>query len=625
MTPRRDPVPRARSPWNWLGGILLLGLVGGGMVAAAVALWEQIDVGRIIPELAGAPGPLPVPRPPPAAAVVGGGFPVVLYRSERNARFFPDSTYYPRELERWTAWAGEAGARVREASDASSLGALSPDEVVVVAEAPCLSTEERRAVRDHLRRGGGVVTNWAVGARNADCGWLGWDEVARLTGAEDVREIPSREALFFTVPAGLPISPGLDPGTRIELRPDPSLALRLAGPRAYWSDWALNPLPDESGGGADAALVLHRPAAGGRVAWFGFRAGQAVTARDSVLLARLVQSGLRWAGGRITAGPAPWPDARRSAALFTMDVEDMPANAAAVAMTLEEEGVPGTFFVVSRTTADLPELGEHLSAAGEVGTHTSDHTPLAGLDPSEQVVRLRRAVREAEAWSGGEVRGLRPPEESFDRATLDAFGSVGGQYVAAVNDARSAAPEVHLVAPSPVVILPRLLKDDYNVFVQDASLRAERLREAFLEGARKLRSAGGIVVFNVHSQILDTPGRLGALRNVIDTLQVQGDWWITTGAEAARWWRARHDLAVTGEAGPGPTFRVDASPDEGIEGLWLDVVLPDGPDGWEALVDEQPVAVDVTDWGLRVRVGTLEPGGSRRVRLAPAPEATGSS
>ena len=78
----------------------------------------------------------------------------------------------------------------------------------------------------------------------------------------------------MTIPAGIPLAAGFDPGTRIELRPDPSLSLRKSGPRVYWSDWALNPEPDEGGFQTDVAAMANRTPEGGRTAWFGHRVFQ---------------------------------------------------------------------------------------------------------------------------------------------------------------------------------------------------------------------------------------------------------------------------------------------------------------------------------------------------------------
>lgn len=658
MRPRRDPFPRVKAPGSWLGGILLLGILGGGVVAAAILLWENLDIRQLAPSLAAPPGPLPEPEMSPAGGFEQGGFPVVLFSSSRNHAFFPDTAYYPRALARWRGLMEDLGGEVRDARSADDLRALASGDLLVLPEAPCLSNPEVAAIRAHLRGGGSLVSNWAVGARDERCEWRGWQTVGELTGAADVRELAARQALYLTVPAGLPLSPGLDPGTRIELRPEPSLALNLPGPRVYWSDWALNPAPDESGGGADVAALAARTEGGGRTAWLGFRLSQAATPRDSVLLDRLAQNSVLWAAGRVMASPAAWPHGRRAALLLVQDVEAEARNALAMASLLGELGVPGTFFAVSRLVLDDAELAETLSAVGEVGSQTSDHTPVAGLAYEDQLVRLRRSWTEIRGWTGSGPPGLRPPEESFDANTLLAWREVGGSYVLAVNQSRSGSPEIHRAGEGPVggpaVLIPRLLKDDYNVFVQEGAIRADRLTRAFLEGIQKIRSIGGVAVVSVHTQIVGTGGRLDAVRAVVDTARAQGDWWIPRAGELADWWEKRGSVRLTipphaeldspgdtavvhgadeslapgGDASgpasvggiasqPGrlPSMLVEAPKGDGIRGLWIDVILPAGVDGVIPFVDGQPVPYATTEWGLRVPVGDLAAGEARRILL----------
>ena len=47
MPPRRDPVPRATGALHWLRGFLVLGIVAAAVVAAAVMLWQNLDVQRL--------------------------------------------------------------------------------------------------------------------------------------------------------------------------------------------------------------------------------------------------------------------------------------------------------------------------------------------------------------------------------------------------------------------------------------------------------------------------------------------------------------------------------------------------------------------------------------------------
>ena len=635
MRRRRDPVPRARAAGHWLAGIFLLGLLGGGVVSAAVLLWENLDVRQLAPSLAEDRGPLPLPEPPVAAASEERGFAAALLRSPRNAAFFPDRTYYSASLGRWRALLEDVGGRVRELASAEDLGALSADEVLVVPDAPCLSGGELAALRAHVRSGGGLVSNWAVGARDEECAWRGWTSIARLTGAPDVRELAVRDALYLTVPAGTPLSPGLDPGTRIELVPEPSLALTLEGARVYWSDWALNAAPDESGGGADAAALAYRTPAGGRGAWFGFRLSQSATPADSARMDRLVENGIRWVAGVATASVSPWPGGRRAALVLAQDLEAEYGRSLAMAELLRERDVRGSFFPVSRMVKDDKALAESLAATGEVGSQTSDHQPVVGLPLGEQSVRLRRSRAEIRDWTGVAPDGLKPPEEAFDENTLRAWGELGGTYVLAVNRSRSGSPELHRAGGRVLVVLPRLIKDDYNVFVQEGALRSERLTAAFLEGMDKMRAMGGLAVVASHTQVIGSGRHLEAVRAVIDTARSHGDWWIVPARDVARWWRARSavrlavqpvthdglqaasDSTAHDDARPGLRLLVQAPAEEGVNDLWVDLVLPAAGGRLAPVVDGEPVSYVGTEWGLRVPVGDIPAGGRRTVTLVP--------
>ncbi|MCG6988330.1 MAG: polysaccharide deacetylase family protein [Gemmatimonadetes bacterium] len=643
MRPRRDPVPRARAAGHWLAGVLLLGLLAGGVVSAAVVLWENLDIHQLAPRLAAEPGPLPRPQPPPGAGYEGRRFNAALLRSRRNEAFYPDGKYYQESLRRWRTLIEATGGVVREVGTAQDLAGVAKDEVLIIPDAPCLSNAELRAVQAHVAQGGGVVSNWAVGARNAQCAWRGWNTVAELTGAPDVRELAARKALYLTVPDGTALSPGFDPGTRVELLPEPSLALALEGARVYWSDWALNPAPDESGGGADVAALAYRTPSGARGAWFGFRLSQAATPADSARLDLLVANGLRWAAGLATANVASWPGGRQAALVLAENVEAGYGNATAMADLLRKHGVRGSFYAVSQMVLGDKDLAKALEAAGEVGSQTPDHRPVAGLSFQDQSVRLRRGSGEVRGWTGVAPAGLRPPEETFDANTLRAWADAGGSYILAVNQARSASPEVYDVSGRTMVLLPRLIKDDYNVIVQESAIRTERLTSAFLQGIDKIRAVGGLAVVATHTQIMGVDGRLDAVAAVIDTARAQGDWWIAPGEDVAGWWKARSGVRVTvlepgspsesgdsagrgreapGHAGTSATARslrvlVEAPPNLPVSDVWVDIVLPQDPAGFGPLVDGEPVRYTGTPWGIRVPVGDLGAGERRVVSLIP--------
>ncbi|MDT8437147.1 MAG: hypothetical protein RRA92_10390, partial [Gemmatimonadota bacterium] len=61
MPPRQDPVPRARAAVQWLSGLLLLGFLAAGVVAAAAALWENVDIRSLARRAAAVSDARPVP------------------------------------------------------------------------------------------------------------------------------------------------------------------------------------------------------------------------------------------------------------------------------------------------------------------------------------------------------------------------------------------------------------------------------------------------------------------------------------------------------------------------------------------------------------------------------------
>lgn len=622
MRPRRDPVPRAREAWWWLGGVLTLGVVGAGVVAAGVALWENVDVRQLAPDLMQLEVSLPEPVVATGPARRTEPFRAVLFESASSATYFDDPAFYPGEMARWRALLESTGADVTVVRSAAGIEEAG-DALLVVPEAPCLASAERSAIMTHILDGGSVVGNWALGVRDADCAWLGWETLREFTSAEDVRELGQRDGLFVTVPGSVPSSAGLEAGSRIELKPEPAVALRLGGPRVYWSDWALNPVRDADGVGADVAVATTTTGHGGRLTWFGMHASQGATASDADRLERLLGNGIAWAAGLPSASPASWPGAARSALVFVMDVEgaDFWAQAGEVASAFEESRTPISFFVVSQLVEDDPELAARLTQAGEVGTQTVSHSPLWGLTAQEQRMRLQRSFDDVKDWTGVEPLGLRPPEEAFDSLTLEAWRAAGGRYLVSSTEARSATPEIHRTTRGDVIVLPRLLKDDYTVIVRDVTLRSERLLDAYLNGLAKMRAIGGLAVVAGHTQIISNGPRLDAFAGVARSAADQGDWWVAEAGETAEWWSLRSRVRLewrsgagggSGEATPrvGYELVVHGPPDSDIDELWIDVVLPGGDAGLPH-VDGAPVDHIEEPWGMRVRMGAIPAGGFR--------------
>jgi hypothetical protein len=166
------------------------------------------------------------------------------------------------------------------------------------------------------------------------------------------------------------------------------------------------------------------------------------------------------------------------------------------------------------------------------------------------------------------------------------------------------------------------MKDDYNVLVQEGTRRPERLLSAYLEGLQKLGALGGLGFLGLHSQIAATPGQIGVVGTVLDSVVAQRNvWWIATGGEIARWWLDRDAMRLSLSAVPDSAeleLVVEAPIGSSAREVWIDVTLPATDLVPYEGARQLPYAR--TDWGLRIPLRPLATGELRTIRLVPPAE-----
>ena len=253
-----------------------------------------------------------------------------------------------------------------------------------------------------------------------------------------------------------------------------------------------------------------------------------------------------------------------------------------------------------------------------MGSHTSDHAVVAGRPLIDQRARLNRTQGELDAWAGTRAVGLRPPEERFDEATLRAWASAGGTYIVGTNESRQGSPEVFDTPDGRIVLLPRIIKNDYNVYVQDGAMRSRRLTEAYLAGMSKINALGALAVVSLRTQVGGEGARVQVVADVIDSARAQGDWWFATGREMTEWWLARWETALgLHEAANGQLdIIVRANETRGINGPWLEVFVPGNPEDWTPRYRGELMRHVRTEWSVRIPLVDLGPGDEMSVELA---------
>ena len=612
-TPARRGVRSATRTRGGALGIILFAVVVLGISVLLVRARPPLTEAEAAPSALGDATAMelsPITRParlPDAAIPVR----VALLRDPASVSFSDDAQAYDRALDAWATLFQATGAEVRRVTPA--VAASDRQSVLVVAATPCLSAEARRAMQAAVRSGRGLIFTGVSGVRDGGCREVGYGLLAELAGAARADTVPTANDYYVTVPSGSPLAVDVPPGARIELRPAPHVAVRHAGRDAYYSDRDLNPLPMDQTALVDGAIV-HDITGGRRVVYFGFEVG-ALPEREweQAIVRLLVRNALALAAGIPLASPDPWPGGHQAAAVVAQDVEDEFANAQHALDTLRAIRVPGTFFVVSDLAKQHQKLTRGMASSGEVGTHTENHGTLGG-SPAAQRRRLATTQHDLTTMLGQPVRGMRPPEERFDQASLLAWKEAGGTYVFGANDGRTPSPEVVNVGDTPFVLIGRTVDDDFLTVRRAKISEPVRLATDQLEAFAKVRELGGLYVMSYHSNMLARPSTVGALGIVARALKADTTVWLTTAGKVADWWLIRHrmETTVTRDEADALTLTVRNGAPVASPAASVTVTLPRGARATMALGSD---LLDGQPGTARVRIPPLASDGVHSTRI----------
>ncbi|HUF27693.1 MAG TPA: polysaccharide deacetylase family protein [Gemmatimonadaceae bacterium] len=449
-------------------------------------------------------------------------------------------------LARWERELREIGAEPLIVEPAALRSRVA--DVVVVPATPCIGADTHRAIVEAGRLGRGVVLTWLTGIRDAACTPIGYGLVVSLTGAARVDTLETRAENYVVFPTGGVLATDIPPGARMELLSGNHVALRRpAGRDAYHADFDLDAAPVAGHPLMDGAVVAAEHG-GGRVVYWGFDLHHVADQQWSREIARLLlRNTIAWTAGLTLASLEPWKHGKRSAAVLAQDVEDEFANARHALDTLRQLGIRGTYYLVTDLARSHEALVEALAGEGEIGSHSENHRLLGGLPPELQMRRLAGTQEQIRRLTGEAVAGLRPPEEQFDLATLEAWRKAGGAYVAAANDSRAASPEVLLVDGEPLILLGRVVNDDFTVLRRAGVTDAAEQARIYVTDSERMRALGGLYLFSYHSNMLARPENVAALGVLARRLAGQHDTWLATAVEVADWWLSRAAVRVSAE------------------------------------------------------------------------------
>lgn len=543
------------------------------------------------------------------AARFPGAFTVAIVRDHEAANFYDSPVTLDTIIGAWRRALEGSGATVRVVRPSAIKSTNA--RVLVVPSSPCLTLDTREAIDRAGQRGQGLIVSGPTGTHDAGCRQLGYGTLIALTQASRAEEVRGRAMVYAAIAGGTPLSIDIPPGSRLNIAPASQIALRLPARDIFYSDYALGSDPAQGAPFLDAAVV-RATYRGARVVYFGFELRDVASdAWHRQVVRVLTRNAAAWAAGEPLSTVSPWPGGYRSAAVIAQDVEASFANARHALDSLEAIGVRSTFFVTSNLAQDHRRLTRAMLAAGEVATHSENHSLLGGSPFERQLERLEITRRELGDLLDQDVRGLRPPEEQFDVETMRAWLAAGGEYLLGANDTRCAAPELLRFKGDTLVLLPRAFADDFAAAGPEYRRAPHLVAGIMRADVRRAKDVNGLYVLSYHSQLLARPEYVGVVAELARGLVADSSVWLATANDVADWWRRRSlvETNIVANRADYIDVRVRNRGDRPLENVVVQISIPPGR-------KVQPAAnVFVSDALAHVRLPRLVPNAPVSVRV----------
>jgi len=497
------------------------------------------------------------------------------------------------------------------------------DRVLVAPSAAALDDTTLERLLAAVAQGHGLVASWQLALYGAAGTWRGFGPLETLLGAAPLPDAASPEPVLLrwvTLHAGAAVTAGLPAGARLQIQPfDTPLPLAASSAVADFTRWELLPFGSVEHPIRPTAIAQARHGKG-RVVWLNFEPRALVPhGAGARWLDRLVANAVAWAAGLPLAEVESWPGGARFAAMVGLDTEQDFAVGAEVARRFAGAAMPLTAFAVSSLAGREPQVVRELARAGEVGSHTDDHRPLAGRPLLEQLDQLQRSRAILSELAGQQVVGFRPPEEQVDAATFVAAVRAGYEYLAGTADKDRAVPHLRRVDGRTLVVLPRIPLDDYEFAVRTSEKNPAVVAATVRRDLEQLRRLGGLWLFDFHTQYARAPLLADALDAVLAVRQMP-EAWAATGRDIATWWRSRTSvtaLARGTRGARGVTLRIAGGPMP-VEQLSIRVHLP--PEMASVRVHGDAAGCTLAPVGpevVRLNIPALEAHARRTVTLVP--------
>ena len=257
-----------------------------------------------------------------------------------------------------------------------------------------------------------------------------------------------------------------------------------------------------------------------------------------------------------------WPSPYHAAAMISGVTKDNIGGFRVVADMLDQEGIPGTYFVQPENASPYGQLLRRLYNQGDVGVYDSLRIE---ADGSQEVQRRRldHLRRMLEGIVGGPVQGYRSTERGIlGRNTMGGLTEAHYTYFLPDSIGRRMVPKIMGFPYETLTRTGMTVKSDMDVMIGMEDQPDELLRGLMLDGVNRSSHEGSLYNLIYSPDLLGSPERLGVLRSIVRRLK-QENFWIASGDSIAFWWRIHKGINADVEQRSPSRIFVRVSNDNG--------------------------------------------------------------
>ena len=237
-----------------------------------------------------------------------------------------------------------------------------------------------------------------------------------------------------------------------------------------------------------------------------------------------------------------WKNAKTSAFLMSIDVEDEFENIKHLLKIINKHQLPSTLFLVSDLFIQMKNIVlDNTVGKVEFASHSDDHGIFTDGTPGQLHKRLENSRLDIEEITELKVNGVRPPLEIYDNNSLNSI--VQNNFTYLFGNQRYYRYYPLMIGNGDLIYFPRVVYDDYTILKTRSIAGDDDILSALINDFKRVRGFGGGYFFNVHTQGFGQKVYLDSVDKFLSEA-MKLDPWFTTFSELSTWYKERKKLRV---------------------------------------------------------------------------------